>query len=82
MLSYYRLEYTAPEALPSPHTGFLSQIDSKADMWSLGMILHMLLFFRLPYHNSSDGSKREYSGGDLARLEKEVQEYQGYVPIL
>lgn len=45
------------------------------------MILHMLLFFRLPYHHSSDGSKREFSGGDMARLEKEVQEYQGCVNL-
>lgn len=39
------LEYTSLESLPSPHTGLLHQIDSKADMWSLGMILHKLLFF-------------------------------------
>lgn len=43
------LEYAAPESLPSPQTGLLQQIDSKADMWSLGMILHKLLFFKLPY---------------------------------
>ena len=49
------LEYTAPETLPSPETGLLQQVGSKADMWSLGMILHKLLFFKLPYryvHNS------------------------------
>ncbi|KAI5116294.1 hypothetical protein M0805_002164 [Coniferiporia weirii] len=72
------LEYTAPESLPSPQTGLLSQVDSKADMWSLGMILHMLLFFRLPYHHSSDGDKREDDGLDMARLEKEVQDYPGF----
>ena len=44
-----RLEYTSPESLPSPHMGLLQQIDSKSDMWSLGMILHKLLFFKLPY---------------------------------
>ena len=44
-----RLEYTSPESLPSPLTGLLQQIDSKSDMWSLGMILHKLLFFKLPY---------------------------------
>lgn len=43
------LEYIAPESLPSPQTGLLQQVDSKADMWSLGMILHKLLFFKLPY---------------------------------
>lgn len=49
------LEYTAPESLPSPHTGNLREIDSKADMWSLGMILHRMLFFRLPWRYASDG---------------------------
>ncbi|OCB90836.1 kinase-like protein [Sanghuangporus baumii] len=72
------LEYTAPEALRSPQTGLLSQVDSKADMWSLGMILHMLLFFRLPYHNSSDGDMRSNGGGDIEKLEKEVLDYEGF----
>ena len=44
-----RLEYSAPESLPSPLTGILKETDSKADMWSLGMILHKLLFFKLPF---------------------------------
>ncbi|THH07039.1 hypothetical protein EW145_g3655 [Phellinidium pouzarii] len=72
------LEYTAPESLPSPKTGLLLQVDSKADMWSLGMILHMLLFFRLPYHYSSDGDGRDNDGGDMNELEKEVQDYPGF----
>ncbi|KAJ3906702.1 hypothetical protein F5879DRAFT_1008704 [Lentinula edodes] len=49
------LEYTAPESLPSPDTGRLQGIDSKADMWSLGMILHRMLFFKLPWRYASDG---------------------------
>ncbi|THH32569.1 hypothetical protein EUX98_g1644 [Antrodiella citrinella] len=57
------LEYTSPESLPSPATGLLAQLDSKSDMWSLGMILHKLLFFRLPYQHASDNvdedSKRD-----------------------
>lgn len=74
------LEYTSPESLPSP-LGILQQIDSKSDMWSLGMILHKLLFFRLPYQYSSDNahedSKRD--GKTVAdMLEKEVQEYPGF----
>lgn len=69
------LEYAAPESLRS-QTGQLFEIDSKADMWSLGMILHMLLFFRLPFHYSSDGDMRS-GGGDMLKLEKEVAEYQG-----
>ncbi|KAH8115900.1 kinase-like protein [Phellopilus nigrolimitatus] len=72
------LEYTAPESLPSPRTGLLSQVDSKADMWSLGMILHMLLFFHLPYHYCSDGDRRGNDGGDMERLEKEVLGYAGF----
>jgi serine/threonine protein kinase len=89
----YSLEYTSPESLPSPLTGLLQQIDSKSDMWSLGMILHKLLFFRLPYRYASDGDRNPnvgVSGRDgsapesgvrevdkLERLEKEVLRYAG-----
>lgn len=77
-----RLEYAAPESLPSP-TGKLSQVDSKSDMWSLGMILHKLLFFRLPYAYASDSPRTEDSrrdGRELADLlEREVVSYAGYV---
>ena len=52
-----KLEYTAPETLRSPITGLLSQVDSKADMWGLRMVLHKMLFFRLPYKWSSDGRR-------------------------
>ncbi|KAF9255094.1 kinase-like protein [Marasmius fiardii PR-910] len=77
------LEYTAPESLPSPHTGLLQQIDSKADMWSLGMVLHKMLFFRLPYRYASQGNEKEVSEGieereKLDRLEKEVLNYPGF----
>jgi len=57
------LEYSAPETLsPStptdmrsfgwtggPATASLPPLDSKADMWSLGMILHKMVFFRLAF---------------------------------
>ncbi len=59
-------------------------------MWSLGMILHKLIFFRLPYrwaaygdrpldgfsHASphEDGGK----GSDMDRLEREVSSYPGF----
>lgn len=43
-----RLEYSSPESVPSPN-GVLHDVNSKSDMWSLGMILHKLLFFKLPY---------------------------------
>jgi serine/threonine protein kinase len=75
------LEYTSPESLPSPQTGLLQQIDSKADMWSLGMILHKILFFRLPYHyasgeDSNSGDVNE-DGEKMAELEREIQSYSG-----
>ncbi len=77
----FSLEYASPESLPSP-TGLLFNVDSKSDMWSLGMILHKLLFFSLPYRYASDNLK---SNADSRRdgkeisdlLEKEVLEYPG-----
>ncbi|KAF9482726.1 kinase-like protein [Pholiota conissans] len=78
------LEYTAPETLPSPHTGLLQQIDSKADMWSLGMILHKLLFFKLPYRYAAAGDatgepiSREDESVKMDKLEKEVLDYPGF----
>ncbi|KAG6905740.1 hypothetical protein DXG01_000989, partial [Tephrocybe rancida] len=78
------LEYTSPESLPSPVTGYLHQIDSKADMWSLGMILHKLLFFRLPYRYAAEGDANGESistdreSDKLERLEKEVLSYPGF----
>ncbi|KAH8083321.1 kinase-like protein [Cristinia sonorae] len=79
--THFSLEYTSPESLPSPATGLLAQLDSKSDMWSLGMILHKLLFFRLPYQHASDNlepdSKRDGKATSDA-LEREVLEYPGF----
>ncbi|KAI0945315.1 hypothetical protein AcW1_001562 [Taiwanofungus camphoratus] len=74
------LEYSSPESLPSPTTGQLRQVDSKADMWSVGMILHKLLFFRLPYRHASDGTANERKDEPEAAdvLEKEVLTYSGF----
>ncbi|KAH9940700.1 kinase-like protein [Amylocystis lapponica] len=74
------LEYTSPESLPSPFTGVLRQVDSKADMWSVGMILHKLLFFRLPYSHASDSIASEKRGDKETAdmLEKEVASYTGF----
>ncbi|KAF4581706.1 putative serine/threonine-protein kinase iks1 [Pleurotus pulmonarius] len=80
------LEYTSPESLPSPTTGLLQQVDSKADMWSLGMILHKLLFFKLPYRYAAigDSNGEPVSGVDehekMDRLEKEILGYAGFKP--
>ncbi|KAJ7151236.1 kinase-like domain-containing protein [Mycena filopes] len=75
------LEYTSPESLPSPRTGLLQPVDSKADMWSLGMILHKLLFFKLPYQYASDGDaggSKVGEGDKMDRLESEVLSYPGF----
>ncbi|TRM68347.1 kinase-like domain-containing protein [Schizophyllum amplum] len=77
------LEYTSPESLPSPRTGILGSVDSKTDMWSLGMLLHKILFFRLPYRFSSDGSEGDADskmgeGEKMDRLQAEVLGYPGF----
>ncbi|KAF7350354.1 Other/IKS protein kinase [Mycena venus] len=75
------LEYTSPESLPSPCTGLLNPVDSKADMWALGMILHKLLFFKLPYKYASDGDavgSKVGEGDKMDRLENEVLTYPGF----
>ena len=83
---FSRLEYASPESLPSPDTGLLKQVDSKADMWSLGMILHKLLFLKLPYRYAADGdavvegnAAREIIGDveKMEELEREVLNYSG-----
>ncbi|OCH93324.1 kinase-like protein [Obba rivulosa] len=71
------LEYAAPESLPAP-TGLLRQVDSKADMWSVGMLLHKLLFFKLPYRYASDSSAAGSLNDTADALEKEVASYAGY----
>ncbi|VDC03084.1 unnamed protein product [Peniophora sp. CBMAI 1063] len=53
--------------------------DSKADMWSLGMVLHKLLFFRLPYAHASGSSQHPLSErSTLSALAREVREYTGF----
>ena len=73
------LEYASPESLPSPQTGILAQMDSKSDVWSLGMILHKLLFLHLPYAYASGGDHGSTIGESekMERLEKEILEYSG-----
>jgi hypothetical protein len=49
-------------------------------MWSLGMILHKLLFFKLPYKYASDGDavgSKVGEGNKMDRLENEVVTYPG-----
>ncbi|KAG2140645.1 kinase-like protein [Suillus clintonianus] len=73
------LEYASPESLPSPLTGVLRQVDSKADMWSLGMILHKMLFFKLPYRYATEGEASAYDEADkMDKLEQEILGYTGF----
>lgn len=66
-----RLEYAAPESIHA-----LTPLDSKADMWALGMVLHKILFFQLPYAAAMDN---ELTGpARLERLENEILAYPGY----
>ncbi|CEL55054.1 putative serine/threonine-protein kinase iksA OS=Dictyostelium discoideum GN=iksA PE=3 SV=1 [Rhizoctonia solani AG-1 IB] len=62
------LEYSAPEALRHNQDGSLRQITSKSDIWSLGMILHKLIYFRLPWKHDED----------MSELENEIIGFQGY----
>jgi hypothetical protein len=41
-------------------------------MWSLGMVLHKLIYFRLPWKNDEN----------MAELEKEIMGFQGCVPLV
>ncbi|KAG9311790.1 hypothetical protein JVU11DRAFT_8037 [Chiua virens] len=73
------LEYASPESLPSPQTGRLQEVDSKSDMWSLGMILHKMLFFRLPYHYATEGEISDKDEVDkMNKLEQEISRYPGF----
>ncbi|GAA5985992.1 hypothetical protein JCM11641_004893 [Rhodosporidiobolus odoratus] len=65
------LEYTPPEAWQTePRTGQLAQPTRSTDMWGLGLILHLLCFFTLPWR----------SGDDIGALEQEIRNYRGFVP--
>ncbi len=85
------LEYSSPESLPVPPHHTLPPTDSKSDMWSLGMILHKLIFFRLPYRWAAYGDRPglygsditsqnedDEKGTDMDRLEREVSSYPGF----
>ena len=87
----FSLEYCSPESLPIPPHNTLPPTDSKSDMWSLGMILHKLIFFRLPYRWAAYGDRPGLDGSntaspndddgnsaDLDRLEREVSSYPGF----
>nr|CDI52999.1 related to IKS1-putative serine/threonine kinase [Melanopsichium pennsylvanicum 4] len=63
------MEYMSPETiLTDPTTGRLSELSSKADIWSLGVVLHLLVFFRLPFCETED----------LDKLKQEMRKYPGF----
>lgn len=65
------LAYTPPEAfLRVPSTGYYPPPDRTNDMWALGLILHLLVFFALPFAEAG-------SEGDTQKLEEEIKRYQG-----
>lgn len=63
------LEYCAPESVYREPSGELKSLDSRADMWSLGMILHKMVFFNLPFE--------DVVSNDFERLEREILCYPG-----
>eukprot|EP00124_Ichthyophonus_hoferi_P001395 Ihof_evm8s71 gene=Ihof_evmTU8s71 len=49
------IEYMAPELLEQDEEGNYSEVyDMKSDMWSAGLILHVLMFGQLPWKSSLD----------------------------
>lgn len=48
------LEYASPESLDLDAHGHLREWGKEGDLWSLGMILHKLLFFKLPFSAADD----------------------------
>ncbi|KAH9822399.1 kinase-like domain-containing protein [Melampsora americana] len=62
--------WVPPESLKKdPRTGQLYEVTQTGDMWQLGLVLHCLCFFRLPYTESDD----------IDRLLEEIQRYPGYI---
>lgn len=67
------LAYTPPEALvPSATTGHYPPPDRTTDMWALGLVLHLLVFFALPFAEAGPE-------GDTRKLEEEIKMYHGFV---
>jgi len=63
------LDWVPPESLKTdPKTGKLHEVTQKGDLWQLGLVLHCLCFFRLPYTHSED----------IDLLKDEITRYPGY----
>jgi serine/threonine protein kinase len=64
------LEFMAPELIRlDDHGKYLQEFSSKADMWSLGMVLFYLCYSRLPYHYIND----------IDRLKDEILSFDKFV---
>ncbi|WAR61216.1 hypothetical protein PtB15_13B468 [Puccinia triticina] len=64
------LDWVPPESLKKdPKTGKLHEVTQKGDLWQLGLVLHCLCFFRLPYTHSED----------IDLLKDEITQYPGFL---
>lgn len=66
------IEYMAPEAIVAKH-GQLLDLTSKADIWSLGILLHLLIFFELPYSQVDDIDILRQEIADYSTLDNAIQ---------
>ncbi|WVN87400.1 uncharacterized protein L203_102579 [Cryptococcus depauperatus CBS 7841] len=66
------MEYMAPETLITDANGSFYPSNSKADIWSLGMILYKMLYLQLPFRHSNTD--------DYDQLREEILTYPGFVP--
>ncbi|KAK4699574.1 hypothetical protein P7C70_g6686, partial [Phenoliferia sp. Uapishka_3] len=63
------LDWAPPEAWDrDAKTQRLRPPERSTDLWSLGLVLYLLSFFTLPYHNADD----------VDLLEQEIQNYPGF----
>ncbi|TIB62051.1 hypothetical protein E3P78_02529 [Wallemia ichthyophaga] len=68
------MEYASPEALHVDANGHLTQQHSfTQDMWSLGMIMHEMIFLALPWHTLGECGATDY---DV--LSAEIANYRGF----
>lgn len=70
------LEYCAPELVSADANGQLAQFSKSTDIFSLGMIMYLLCFSRLPY-SKNWWEERE----DVDNLIEEVRNYKGFDPL-
>jgi serine/threonine protein kinase len=62
--------YVAPEVFSvDPKTGRYRDLAASADLWALGLLLHLLCYFRLPFANEDD----------LDLLKREIEGYPGFL---